>query len=184
MRPAVKRLIPSWDLSRVLDALTRALFEPLEDISIKLLSLKMALLLTLVSAKKVSKLHALSVHQACMDFSQDDDIVTLLPNPAFLPKVSDSAFNCFALELHAFYPPPLLSAEKRKLHILCPIRELGLYIIMTRSFRKAISYLCHGPLAVRARLFHLNSSCIGWWRCLNWPIHLGVFVTQRVHSFI
>ncbi|XP_056330158.1 uncharacterized protein LOC130242162 [Danio aesculapii] len=137
VRPAVKRLVPSWDLSLVLDALTRAPFEPLEDIPIKLISLKTALLLALVSAKRVSELHALSVHQACMDFSRDDDRVKLLPNPAFVPKVSDSAYNCSAIELHAFHSPPHLSAEESKLHTLCPVRALRLYVNRTRSFRRS-----------------------------------------------
>ncbi|XP_056316727.1 LOW QUALITY PROTEIN: uncharacterized protein LOC130231264 [Danio aesculapii] len=137
VRPAVKRLVPSWDLSLVLDALTRAPFEPLEDIPIKLISLKTALLLALVSAKRVGELHALSVHQACMDFSRDDDRVKLLPNPAFVPKVSDSAYNCSAIELHAFHSPPHLSAEESKLHTLCPVRALRLYVNRTRSFRRS-----------------------------------------------
>ncbi|KAI2662618.1 hypothetical protein H4Q32_001518 [Labeo rohita] len=40
LRPVSKRLVPSWDLSMVLNALTQAPFEPLESVHIKLLSLK------------------------------------------------------------------------------------------------------------------------------------------------
>lgn len=92
-------------------------FEPLESAHIKLLSLKMVLLLALVSAKRVGELHPI---QACLNFSLDDSKVTLLPNLAFIPKVSDSAYNCSALELRAFYPPPF-SLEERKLHTLCTL---------------------------------------------------------------
>ncbi len=108
-------------------ALTQAPFEPLESVHIKLLSLRTVLLLALASAKRMGELHALSVHQACLSFSLDDSKVTLLPNPAFVPKVSDSAYNCSALELRAFYPPPFFSSEERKLHTLCPVRasEVG-----------------------------------------------------------
>ncbi|KAI2662102.1 Gag-Pol polyprotein [Labeo rohita] len=136
LRPVSKRLVPSWDLSMVLNALTQAPFEPLESVHIKLLSLKTVLLLALASAKRVGELHALSVHQACLNFSPDDSKVMLLPNPAFVPKVSDSAYNCSALELRAFYPPPFSSSEERKLHTLCPVRALRFYVNRTRSFRK------------------------------------------------
>ncbi|XP_016375724.1 uncharacterized protein LOC107714402 [Sinocyclocheilus rhinocerous] len=136
LRPVSKHLVPSWDLSIVLNALTRAPFEPLESVDIKLLSLKRVILLALVSAKRVCELHALSVHRACLDFSPDDSKVTLLPNPAFVPNVSDSAYNCSALELLPFYPPPFSSEEERKLHTLCPVRALCYYVNRTRSFRK------------------------------------------------
>lgn len=136
LRPVSKCLVPSWDLAMVLNALTRAPFEPLENVHIKLLSLKTILLLALVSAKRVGELHALSVHRTCLVFGPDDSKVTLLPNPAFVPKVSDSAYNCSALELCAFYPPPFSSEEERKLHTLCPVRALRCYVNRTRSFRK------------------------------------------------
>lgn len=54
-----KRLVPSWDLSMVLNALTRAPFEPLKSVHIKLLFLKMVLLLNLFLAKRVGELHSL-----------------------------------------------------------------------------------------------------------------------------
>ncbi len=119
----------------VLNALTQALFEPLESVHINLLSLRTVLLLALASAKRVGALHALSVYQACLSFIPDDSKVTLLPNPAFVPKVCDSAYNCSALELRAFYPPPFSSSEERKLHTLCPVRALRYYVNRTRSFR-------------------------------------------------
>ncbi len=97
------------------------LVSPLESVHINLLSLKMVLLLALASAKRVAELHALSVHQACLNFSPNDSKVTLLPNLAFNPKVSDSAYNCSALELRVFYPTPFSLEEERKLHILCPV---------------------------------------------------------------
>lgn len=46
----LKQLILSWDMAMVLNALIRAPFEPIESVQIKLLSLKMAILLILVSA--------------------------------------------------------------------------------------------------------------------------------------
>ena len=64
-----KSVVPNWDLALVLDALTGAPFEPLERVDMRFLSLKAALLLALVTAKRVSDLHALSVHSECTQFS-------------------------------------------------------------------------------------------------------------------
>lgn len=62
----------------VLNALTWALFELLERVHIKLLSLKMVLLFALISVKQVGELHALSVNQARLNFSSDgSDLIGL-----------------------------------------------------------------------------------------------------------
>lgn len=103
--PVVRRTVPEWDLSMVLEALSQHPFEPLDSISLKLLSLKTALLLALASAKRVSELHALSVHPSCSKFSLSGDKVFLKPNPAFMPKCFP-AFTSEVLELSAFHPPP------------------------------------------------------------------------------
>lgn len=54
--------VPSWDLPVVLKALCGSLFEPLDSVDIEFLSYKTAFLLALASAKRVSDIHALSVH--------------------------------------------------------------------------------------------------------------------------
>lgn len=66
--PVSNSMSPSWDLVVLLEVLTSHPFEPLELIDIKVLSLKVALLLAL-SAKRVSDIHSLSVHPACMCFA-------------------------------------------------------------------------------------------------------------------
>lgn len=50
--------IPAWDLTLVLKALSDAPFEPLESVSLKLLSPKTALLVALASVKHVGDLTA------------------------------------------------------------------------------------------------------------------------------
>lgn len=57
---------PQWDLPLVLEALRSNPYEPLEQSSLKMLSLKTTLLLALTSAKRVSELCALSVHPSYM----------------------------------------------------------------------------------------------------------------------
>ncbi len=111
-------------------------FEPLADISFKLLSFKTALLLAMASAKRVSELHALSVHPSCTKFSLSGDRVFLRPDPAFMPKCFP-AFTCEVIERSAFHPPPFSSEEDQRLNALCPVRALRVYIDMTSPFRKS-----------------------------------------------
>lgn len=56
--------VPQWDLSTVLRGLSHEPYAP-GDISLKLLSLKKALLLALDSVKHISNLHALLVQLCC-----------------------------------------------------------------------------------------------------------------------
>ncbi|XP_073690968.1 uncharacterized protein [Garra rufa] len=134
--PVTKKVIPEWDLSMVLGVLSQYPFEPLGDISLKLLSLKTALLLALASAKRVSDLHALSVHSSCTKFSINGDKVFLRPNPAFMPKCFP-AFACEVIQLSAFHPPPFSSSEDKRLNALCPVRSLRVYIDRTSAFRRS-----------------------------------------------
>ncbi|XP_016369319.1 uncharacterized protein LOC107709377, partial [Sinocyclocheilus rhinocerous] len=134
--PVIRRTVPEWDLSMVLEALSQSPFEPLGSISLKLLSFKTALLLALASAKRVSELHALSVHSSCTKFSLSGDKVFLKPNPAFLPKCFP-AFTSEVLELSAFHPPPFSSTEDQRLNALCPVRALQTYMTRTSAFRKS-----------------------------------------------
>ena len=62
--------------------LQRPPFEPLGGADLKWLSMKTALLLAVTSARRVSELHALSVHGDCCRFSPDGSSVVLRPNPA------------------------------------------------------------------------------------------------------
>ena len=105
----------SWDLALVLNSLTQPPFEPLEAVGMKLVSLKTALLLALTTAKRVSDLHALSVHPKCTSFSADNSRVVLTPNAAFVPK--NPRMECTPVILEAFHPPPFTSQEHQKLEI-------------------------------------------------------------------
>ncbi len=132
--PVSKPLSPSWDLGLVLDALSMSPFEPLDKVDLKILSFKTALLLALASAKRVSEIHALSVHSACLQFMSVDAGVFLKPNPAFMPKILKAIIP---LELSAFYPPPFASSEQQNLNGLCPVRALRIYTERTREFRES-----------------------------------------------
>ncbi|KAK2823508.1 hypothetical protein Q7C36_020108 [Tachysurus vachellii] len=135
IRPVSRQMVPLWDLPIVLEALSQHPFEPLEAVSLKYLSLKTALLLALVTAKRVSDLHALSVSPSCLQFAPGLTKVSFRPNPAFVPKVLESTYRCPSTELAAFHPPPFSSPEERKLNALCPVRALRAYVGRTAGFR-------------------------------------------------
>lgn len=59
-RPIPLKFFPSWDLSLVLQGLMKVPFEPLEDASLKVLTLKTILLLAVTSARGISEIQALS----------------------------------------------------------------------------------------------------------------------------
>ncbi len=69
LRPVCPIAVPSWDLSVVLEGLVAAPFEPLESAPERIMTLKVTLLLALMSLKRVGDLQALSVSEMCMDFA-------------------------------------------------------------------------------------------------------------------
>lgn len=105
------QMVPLWDLSIILEALSQHPFEPLEGSGLKYLSLKTVLLIALVTAKHVSDFQALSVSPSCLQFIPGLIKVSFHPNPAFVPKVVDSAYQCLSTES---------SLGEQKLNLLCP----------------------------------------------------------------
>ena len=57
-RPKSFRNLPKWNLSVVLNELTKAPFEPMKDTDLKHLTLKTTFLLALASSKRRSEIHA------------------------------------------------------------------------------------------------------------------------------
>ncbi len=185
LRPPPRASTPTWDLSLVLDALCGPPFEPLDDVSLRLLSLKTSLLLALTTAKRVSDLCALSTRADCLIISGDRTRAVLRPNPAFIPKVISRAFRAQSCELRAFFPPPHSGEEERRLHSLCPVRALSRYLECTASIRSSPQLLiCYGgsraglPLS-KQRLSHWLCEAIGLaYESMRCPVPPGI----RAHS--
>ena len=129
-----KSMVPAWDLAFVLNSLSGPPFEPLGTVDLNVLSLKTALLIALVSTKRVSDIHAFSVSEECTRFSADGTRVVLVTNLAFVPK--NQLRTCVPVELTEFFPPPFASAEEEKRHMLCPVRALRIYMDRTKPHRK------------------------------------------------
>ena len=57
LRPPRTLRAPAWDLPLVLEAMSLPPFEPLTQVGLKSLSMKVAFLLAIISAKQVGELH-------------------------------------------------------------------------------------------------------------------------------
>ncbi|KAI2647445.1 Transposon Ty3-G Gag-Pol polyprotein [Labeo rohita] len=101
INPSRPHTIPTWDLSTVLRALKSAPFEPMSDADLKPLTLKTALLLALVSVKRVGDLQALSIGPSCLEFGPGDSKVILKPRHGYVPKVPSTPFRAQVVTLSA-----------------------------------------------------------------------------------
>ncbi|KAL0172543.1 hypothetical protein M9458_032854, partial [Cirrhinus mrigala] len=101
MNPSRPHTIPTWDLSTVLRALKSSPFEPLSDADLKTLTLKSALLLALVSVKRIGDLQALSISPSCLEFGPGDSKVILKPRHGYVPKVPSTPFRAQVVTLYA-----------------------------------------------------------------------------------
>ncbi len=157
LRPVRPTAVPSWDLSVVLEGLVTAPFEPLESVLERILTLKDTLLLALTSLKRVGDLQAFSVSETCMDFAPGLVKVTLWPRPGYIPKVLSTSFRYQVVTLHSFHPPPFASSKDEKLHMLCPVRALKLYVDRSKVWRKSSQLLvCFGACHIETENFPLG----------------------------
>lgn len=100
----------------------------------------------------------------CMLFATDYSKVTLKTNPAFVPKVSESALTCKQVDLLAFHPPTFSSSEDEWLLCLCPVLALRHYVNRMKALRnkgKPISRQCLSHWVVEAVILGYNSMGLG-----------------------
>ena len=144
MRPVARSRIPAWDLAVVLEGLVEAPFEPLELAEAKNLTLKVAFLLAITSLRRVGDLQALAVTPNCLEFAPGNVKAILRPTPGYVPKVPSNAVRSVVLQ--AFHPPPHVTADEGRLHLLCPVRALRIYLERSAQWRKSDQLLvCFGP---------------------------------------
>ena len=83
-RPKSSRKLPKWNLSVVLNELTKAPFEPMKETDLKHRTLKTAFLLALASGKRRSKIHAWVANKVS-NLGQWEKVV-LFPSSDFIAK--------------------------------------------------------------------------------------------------
>ena len=139
-RPKSSRNLPKWNLSVVLNELTKAPFEPMKDTDLKHLTLKTAFLLALASGKHRSEIHAWVANKVS-NLGQWEK-VALFPSSDFIAK------NQLAREGFQSVSPVTIPAlttivdrQFKEDKTLCPVRALRYYLDRTKDLRGSRSLL-------------------------------------------
>ena len=139
-RPKSSRNLPKWNLSVVLNELTKAPFEPMKDTDLKHLTLKTAFLLALASGKCRSEIHAWVANKVS-NLGQWEK-VALFPSSDFIAK------NQLAREGSQSVSPVTIPAlttivdrQFKEDRTLCPVRALRFYLDRTKDLRGSRSLL-------------------------------------------
>ncbi|XP_073211168.1 uncharacterized protein [Lepidochelys kempii] len=127
--------VPPWNLNLVLSKLMGPPFEPLAICSLLHLSWKVAFLVAVTSARRVSELRALTSEPPYTVFHKDK--VQLRPHPKFLPKVVSQLHLGQDICLAVFFPKPHTDPSHCSLHTLDVRRALAFYLERTKPFRKS-----------------------------------------------
>lgn len=158
IRPPVVHRYPTWDLTKVLQALTREPFEPLRDSSLRFLSLKVAFLVAITSARRISELAALSARPDLCVFHSNRVVLRL--DPSFLPKVNSWFHRAQELVLPDFCPNPAHALE-RQWRTLDVRRALRIYLKRTSPFRRTESlFVSFQPSSLGSKV---TSTTLGRW---------------------
>ena len=125
----MKQLIPSWDLSTVLHKLTKSPFEPAGSSSLHNLTIKTVFLLAAATARRRSKLHALSIETGHLRWEPGG--VRLFPHIRFLTKNRSQSFS----PPDIFVPSLTSFSSVREDKLWCPVRSLKFYKACTQALR-------------------------------------------------
>ena len=124
-----KKTFPSWDI-RIVLAFLRDVCEPLDKLSMRLLTLKTIFLVAMATARRISGIHAISGLNQYISFDNSFP-VDLSFYQIFVPKIK-SPHSC----QNHFQLPPSLSVKRYDAdNCLCPVRALKQYLSSTASFR-------------------------------------------------
>ena len=129
-RPPIRKLLPSWSLPKVLEALAKHPFEPMAKASLMDLTVKTSFLMALASGQRRSTLHALSTAPGHIRWEKDG--VRLIPRPGFIAK--NQTANCKAIEIFLKPISALSSIGEDK--VWCPVRALKWYLDRTKTHRR------------------------------------------------
>ncbi|KAG8597254.1 hypothetical protein GDO81_002223 [Engystomops pustulosus] len=132
-RPHIKQNIPNWDLSLVLDYLTKIPFEPLETFRLRELTLKLTFLIAITTARRLGEIQSLSIKEPYLKICEDK--IVLMLDKAFTPKVASSFHRNQEIILPSFCQNPK-HAKEQEWHKLDVRRYLLHYLEVTKSWRK------------------------------------------------
>ena len=139
-RPKSSRNLPKWNLSVVLNELTKAPFEPMKDTDLKHLTLKTAFLLALASGKHHNEIHAL-VPNKVSNLGQWEK-VALFPSSDYIAKnqlAREGTQSVFPVTIPAL--TTIVDRQFKEDRTLCPMRALRYYLDRTKDLRGSQSLL-------------------------------------------
>ena len=137
--PKSSRNLPKWNLSVVLNELTKAPFEPMKDTDLKHLTLKTAFLLALASFGH-SKIHAWFANKVS-NLGQWEN-VALFPSSDFIAKnqlVREGSQSVSPVTIPAL--TTIVDRQFKEDRTLCPVRALRYYLDRTKDLRGSRSLL-------------------------------------------
>ena len=137
---------PAWDVTLVLQSLTRAPYEPLRTSDERFLAQKTLFLLALASAKRIGELHAPSHH---ISHSRDWGEVSFTFVAGFVVKTQDPSSS--APRFEGFTVPTLPNAiANRNGRLLSPVQVVRCYLDRTAAYVRDVSG-CSSPQDVARR---------------------------------
>ena len=133
-RPKSSRNFPKWNLSVVLNELTKAPFEPMKNTDVKHLTLKTAFLLALAFSKRHSEIHAWVANKVS-NLGQWEK-VALFPYSDFIAKNQLAREGSQSVSLMTI--PALTTIVDRRFkedRTLCPVQAQRYYLDQTKDLR-------------------------------------------------
>ena len=129
-----RNVVPSWNLALVLQVMTQPPFEPLEEVSLKMLTLKTVFLFTLASASRRSEIHALTRDSLMREELWQS--VTVSPDMNFVAKTElankgVSVLNSITIKALS----SIVGSDLPEDLTLCPVRALRIYLSRTDGSR-------------------------------------------------
>ena len=139
-RPKSSRNLPKWNLSVVLNELTKAPFEPMKDTNLKHHALKTAFLLAFASGKRCSKIHAWVANKVS-NLGQWEK-VGLFPSSDFIAKTQlarEGSQSVSPVTIPAL--TTIVDRQFKEDRTLCPVWALRYYLDRTKGLRGSRSLL-------------------------------------------
>ena len=128
-RPPTRKLLPSWSLPKVLEALAGPPFEPLAEASLRDVTIKTVFLVAIASGQRRSALHALSAAPGHIRWEPGG--VRLIPNPSYIAKNQTSSSSPVEIFIQPLSAHSSIGADK----VWCPVRALKYYWHRTKDKR-------------------------------------------------
>ena len=132
-KPVKKTLIPSWDLSLVLQALTNSPFEPMHLAPIKYVTLKTVFLLALASGRRRGEIHALMDN---IQRSENWSEITIFTDPSFVAKTQIRCKTSAVKPLTIKSLTKELDTSLLEDRSLCVVRAIRYYLDRTKDVRE------------------------------------------------